>query len=164
MDARGPRLLALSWDEFQRDTVHAVAQAGRRRPIVEDVAKMAAAAAAMHFFPYYAERVVGVGQYCAFDGLVEAWPAGAAVEFGFCIEQRQVASGASEDPGAVFIIERTGEGTLGVLFAQDQILLRCKQLAPFLRRVGDFKCARHGCAAAADQAKPNPRRTNRGDG
>src|SRR5262249_30268785 len=69
-----------------------------------------------------------------------------------------------EDPRAVFIVERAGEGTLGVLFAQDRILLRRKQLAPFLRRVGDFECADHGCAAAADQAKPDPRRTNRGEG
>ena len=35
--------------ELHGDAVDAVAQTGRRRPIVEDVAEMAPAAAAMHF-------------------------------------------------------------------------------------------------------------------
>src|SRR6478609_4183912 len=44
--------------EIHRDAVHAVAQAGRLRAVVEDVAEMAAATAAMHFGAHGAEREV----------------------------------------------------------------------------------------------------------
>jgi len=44
--------------EQQGEAVHAVAQAGRLGPIVEDVAKMAAAAAAVNFGPQHAEGAV----------------------------------------------------------------------------------------------------------
>src|SRR4029077_19148052 len=46
-----PRSTASSggyWLEGQSEAVHAVAQAGRPRPVVEDMAEMAAAPAAMH--------------------------------------------------------------------------------------------------------------------
>src|SRR6476659_7113342 len=87
----------LGRDEFQRDAVHAVAEPGGWRAVVEHVAEMAAAAAAMDLITHHAESVLGVGQHRALDGLVEAWPTGAAIELGLRIEQRQVAS-------------RTGEG------------------------------------------------------
>ena len=78
----GRKACALGRHEFQRDAVDAVAQAGRRRSVVEHMAEMAAAAAAMHLVPHHAEGVVGVFQHRAFDRLIEARPAGAAVELG----------------------------------------------------------------------------------
>src|SRR6476660_3006574 len=154
----------LGRDEFQRDAVHAVAEPGGRRPVVEHVTEMAAAAAAMDLIPHHAERVVCVGQHRALDGLVEAWPAGAAVELGLRIEQRQAASGAGEGAGAVLVVERAGECALGVLLAQHRILLWRQQLSPFLWRVGDFEGAGNCRVAPADQAKANCRRADRGDG
>src|SRR5579864_349987 len=85
--------------EFERHAVHAIAQARRFRPVVEDVAEMAAAAMARYRGAGHAERAVG--------GLVDRFverrpktrPAGAAFEFGLRREQRQVAAGAAE--GAV---------------------------------------------------------------
>src|SRR6266853_1169007 len=44
--------------EYQGKAIHAVAQAGRLRPIVEDVTEMAAAAAAVNFGPQYPESPV----------------------------------------------------------------------------------------------------------
>ena len=44
--------------EHQRESVHAVAQAGGLRAVVEDVAEMAAAAAAMDFGAQHAEGAV----------------------------------------------------------------------------------------------------------
>src|SRR6476659_8582862 len=68
-------------DELHRHAVDAVAQAGRRRPVREDVAEMATAAAAMHLVAHHA--VARVGRL--FDrprlGIVETRPAGAALEF-----------------------------------------------------------------------------------
>src|SRR6478736_7379815 len=154
----------LGRDEFQRDAVHAVAEPGGRRAVVEHVAEMAAAAAAMDLITHHTESVVGIGQHRALDGLVEAWPAGAAVELGLRIEQLQAASGAREGAGAVLIVERAGEGALGVLLAQHRVLLWREQLSPFLWRVGDFEGAGHCRVAPADQAKANCRRADRGDG
>src|ERR1700685_311073 len=68
--------------EFERHAVHAIAQAGRLRPVVEDMAEMAAAAMARHRRARHAERAIGG----LVDGLVQrrpkARPAGAAFEFG----------------------------------------------------------------------------------
>ena len=55
----GLRTLRLRWRlEPQREGVHAVALAGGQRAVVEDVAEMAGAAAAMDFVPGGEERVV----------------------------------------------------------------------------------------------------------
>jgi hypothetical protein len=74
--------------EIHCDPVNAVAQAGGGWAVFEDVAKMAAALAAMGFDADHAEGAVDRGGDCAFDRVVEAWPAGAAVEFGAGDEQR----------------------------------------------------------------------------
>ena len=44
--------------EHQRETIHAVTQARRLRPVVENVAEMAAAAAAVHLGAEHAEGAV----------------------------------------------------------------------------------------------------------
>src|SRR5688572_28337863 len=105
------------------------------------MAEMAAAAPAMNLVPDHAESVVSVFQHRAFDGFIEARPAGAAVELGLGREQRQIASGANERARAMLIVEGAGEGTLGLLLAQHRILLGSQKLAPFLRRVGHLEGA-----------------------
>src|SRR5581483_2541518 len=68
--------------EFQRHAVHAVALTGRRGPVIEHVAKMAAAAAAMHLLPDHAESIVGFHGDGAIERGIEARPTGVAVELG----------------------------------------------------------------------------------
>src|SRR5512141_645596 len=104
--------------KHQRKTVHAVAQAGRLRPIVEDVAEMAAAAAAVDLGPQHAEgTVLGLADG-VFQRLIEARPAGAAFEFRLRGEQRQVAAGTGEDALAMLLEQRARARPLGALLAQ----------------------------------------------
>ena len=56
----GRAALLLGGDELQGRRVHAVAQAGRLRPVVEDVAEVASATRAHDFGPAHEERIVGV--------------------------------------------------------------------------------------------------------
>src|SRR5271169_5206383 len=122
--------------KHQRVAVHAVAQSGRLRPVVEDVTEMAAAAAAMHFGPRHAEGPVFGFADRIVERLVEARPAGAALELGLRGEQRQVATGAGEDALAMLLEQWTRARAFGALLAQDFILLRRQLRAPF--RVGLF--------------------------
>src|ERR1700691_1010305 len=77
--------------KLQRKAVHAVTQAGRLRPIVEDVAEMAAAAAAVNFGAQHPEGAVFGLADGVLERLVETRPASAALIFGLRGEQRQVA-------------------------------------------------------------------------
>src|SRR5262249_55436967 len=47
----------------------------------------------------------------------------------------KVAAGASEHTFSLLVVQRAGEGALGIGFTQDCILLRREQLAPFIRGV-----------------------------
>src|SRR6202040_3059614 len=92
--------------KYQRVAVHAVAQSGRLRPIVEDVTEMAAAAAAVHFGAQNAEGAVFGLADGIVERLIEARPAGAALELGLRGEQRQVTTGAGEDALAMLLQQR----------------------------------------------------------
>src|SRR5882762_11211701 len=92
--------------EHQAKAVDAIAQAGRLWSVVEDMAEVAAAAAAMHFGAEDAEgAILGLADG-VFQGLIKTRPAGAAFEFGLRGEQRQVAAGAGEDALAMLLQER----------------------------------------------------------
>src|SRR5579859_7727791 len=123
--------------EIHRDAVDAVAQVGRRRAVVEDVAEVAAAAAAMHLGADHAVAAVGRRFHGAFDGVVEARPAGAAVEFLLADEQRLAAADAGEGAGTLFVIEGAAAGRLGAVLAHHPVLLRREQASPFGIAVGD---------------------------
>src|ERR1700743_2270431 len=69
--------------ELQRETIHAVAQTGWLRAVVEHVAEMAAAAAAMNFAAHHAEGAIFPFAHGVIQRLIEARPAGAALELGF---------------------------------------------------------------------------------
>jgi hypothetical protein len=68
--------------EGQCDTVHAVAQAGRARPIVEHVAKVPAAEVAVNLGPYHQQAAVSGRAYGIIERLPEAGPSRAAVKLG----------------------------------------------------------------------------------
>src|ERR1700722_19518701 len=116
--------------KHQRKTAHAVAQAGRLRPVVEDVAEMAAAAAAVNFSAQHPEGAVFGLADGVVERLVKTRPAGAAFELGLRGEQRQVAAGAGEDALAMLLEQRARSRTLGALLAQDLVLLRRQLCAP----------------------------------
>src|SRR6478735_5819823 len=120
--------------EDQCKTVHAVAQAGRLRSIVENVTEMAAAAAAVDFGPRHPKGEVFSLADGIIERLIETRPAGAALEFRLRGEQRQVAAGAGEDTLAMLLEQRARSRPLGALLAQDLILLRRQLRAPF--RIG----------------------------
>src|SRR5215203_6103046 len=109
--------------EVRRHTVDAVAQAGRRRPVRKDVAEMTAATAAMHLG---SDHAVG-----AIHGLldrprlriVEARPAGAALELLLRRKQRLPATGTRERAGALLEVQRAASRPLGAVLAHDVELL-----------------------------------------
>src|SRR6266404_8108235 len=139
--------------EDQRKAVHAVAQAGRLWPIVEDVTEMTAAAAAVDFGPQHPKGAV----FGLADGVVERLintrPAGAALEFRLRGEQRQVAAGAGEDTLAVLLEQRARSRTLGALLAQDLVLLRRQLRAPFRIGLFDLEFLRGVCRRSAQPSQ-----------
>ena len=90
--------------ERQRDAVHAIAQAGRLRPVVEDVAEMAAAAAAMDRGADHAEGWCRWSSPTALSS--GAQKLGQPVPLSnLVVEEKQieVAAGAGEDALAVLV-------------------------------------------------------------
>src|SRR5215472_684090 len=87
-------------------TVHAVTQSAGLRTVVEDVAEMAAASAAVHFGAAHEETSVGLSLDRTVDRRREAGPTGSAVELGGRGEQRLAAAGTVIDTLAVFLVER----------------------------------------------------------
>ena len=117
--------------ELERGAVHAVAVAGRLRAVGEDVAEMAAALGA------------GAPRCGSCRGWCRSWcrprRASAAQNDGqpeplsylvAGIEQRLAAAGAAEDAGALFVVQRAGEGPLGAVLAQHVMLQRIEFLLP----------------------------------
>src|SRR5216683_885646 len=139
--------------EYQGKAIHAVAQAGRLRPVVEDVTEMAAATAAVDFGPQHPEGAVFGLADRVFERLVEARPAGAALEFRLRGEQRQVAAGAGEDALAMLLEQRARSRTLGALLAQDLILLRRQLRAPFRIGLFDLEFLRGVCRRSAQPSE-----------
>src|SRR5437660_9887150 len=94
---------ALTHRELERDAVHAIALAGRRRAVIEHVAEMAAATAATHFPARDDQAEIVVDANRVGDRRKEARPPGAAVELGVGTKQREVTAGAVEHAGAVLV-------------------------------------------------------------
>ena len=124
--------------EGEREAVHAVAQAGRLRAVVEHVAEMAAAAAAVHFGADHPERCVGVRG----DRVVERFPSSAS-PYGcrtwWPTRTARGAAGARERALPVLVVQRAGVRTLGAGFAQDRVLGGREPAMPFGVAEGDFK-------------------------
>src|SRR4030095_15719644 len=129
-----------------------MALAGWRATSGEDMAEMAAAAAAMFLRPEDPARQVAAIADGVWKRLPEARPAGAAVKFGGRAEQGQGAAGAGEDAPAMFVQKRAGGGPLGPCLAQAMVTLRSKAAAPVGGAMLDFEC-RRSPAARRHQAK-----------
>src|SRR4051812_30712972 len=123
--------------EIHRYAVDAIAQSGRRRAIRKDVAEMAAAAAAMRFSASHAVGTVVRFLDRARFRIVEARPAGAALELLLRLEQLLPAARAGEGAGALLVIERAASRPLGAVLAHDVELLGRQNLAPLGLGVGD---------------------------
>src|SRR3984893_780207 len=105
----------------------------------ESVAQMAAAAAAMHLRPRNAMASILGALHGAFEGIVEARPAGAAFEFFGRDEKTLATSGADEGAGALFMIQGAAAGRLRTMRAHDSILFRREKAPPLFLGMGDFK-------------------------
>ena len=88
--------------EVERQAVHAIAQAGRPRPVVEDVAEVPATARAQHFGSGR-EPIMRIGPFHHGAGQrpPETRPPGPALELGRRAEQRLRATRAGESPAAI---------------------------------------------------------------
>src|SRR6185436_6195292 len=145
--------------ELERQPVVAPALSGWFRPVVEDVALVPAAARAVILGARHDEPEVALGADAAGDRLIEAGPAGAAVELRRGREERQVARGADERAVALFLVEGTRERAFRPFLEQHRIRLGRKQLAPFRLRLLerlDFRIrllARHGAAILLQEAR-----------
>ena len=118
--------------EGHGNSVHAVAQACYLGAVVEHVAEMPAATAAMDLYADHAESRVPRRTYNLFvQWRPETWPAGAALELGLRRKHAVIAAGAGEDAWAMLIEERARKGPLGRALPQYRILIRLQQFAPF---------------------------------
>ncbi|RCL05040.1 hypothetical protein BJI49_11660 [Acetobacter pasteurianus] len=146
----------------QGNSIHAVAQAGGRGPVIEDMTQMAATGRATDRRPLHAERRIQPLFDRARQSTIEARPTRTALEFRARIERGRIASRAGKTPRLVFGQERAGPGCFGSGIAQDTILRRSQPFVPFGDRM------RHGIAwrricdtstqANAVEAKQNCRR------
>src|SRR5579863_6999692 len=117
--------------KLQGHAVHAVALARRCRAVVEDMAQMAATAAAMHLGPRQKQLEIERGFDRPLDRSKETRPSRTAVEFGLRRVERLSAAGAAIGSPSVLVIERTGVSALGSVLTQDAILLGGESLSPF---------------------------------
>src|SRR5262249_2601411 len=109
--------------EVHRHAVNAVARVGRGGAVLQNVAEMAAAAAAMHLGADHAPTAIGGALDRARLRIVKTRPAGAAVELGLGDEQRLAAAGAGERAGTLLVIERATARPFGAVLAHDVELL-----------------------------------------
>src|SRR5690606_25217920 len=118
---------------------HAVAFAGRFRPVVEHMPEMTAAAAAMDLGPLAEDSPVGLRGDSVRQWFVERRPARAAVIFRLRGKNRQVAGRTVIRARTLFVIQRAGERLFGPLLAQHPILRLCQDLAPFVLGARDLE-------------------------
>lgn len=136
--------------------------AGRRRAVVEHMAEMAAAAAAVHLGARQEQLVVGPGADRVRQRLVEARPAGAAVELGRRRIEVEIAAGAGVDTRTLLVQQVAGEGPFGRLAAENGIGGLAQPLAPFLVAERELEFLRLGRIAAPSEQKI-PRRAGSGE-
>src|SRR5205823_3284010 len=110
--------------EIQADGIDAVTLAGRRRAVGEDMTLMSAATSAHDLGSGHAVARIADGSKVAFgEWLGEARPAGAALELGAAVEQRQPAQAAGEHAGPLLMEERAAEGGFSTMLEEHMALL-----------------------------------------
>ena len=128
-----------SLHEAQRRGVHAVAEMGGFRAIVEDVAEVGVAFGAGNRGADHAEsRVTDLGYVFFGDGRPEAGPSGTGVEFCGGVEERIVAADATVDAFVVKVPVFPGKGDFSVGVAGDVEDSSDELLAPLIRRLDDL--------------------------
>src|SRR5260370_24175307 len=90
-ESRATRWLRVLRLKIHRNAVDAVPQMRGRRTVVEHMAEMTGAPAAVDFGAGHAVAPVRRGFDRALHWIVEAWPAGAAIEFLLRHEERLIA-------------------------------------------------------------------------
>src|SRR4051812_21155480 len=93
---------------------------------------MPSAPGTVHFGAAHEGAPVLGGLDRSFDGLPEARPARAALEFCVRLEQRAAAARTLENARPLLLIERARSGPLGAVLAKHVILARRKRLLPFV--------------------------------
>jgi hypothetical protein len=111
--------------EFERGGVDAVAEACWCGAVVEDVAEVGFAIAALDLGPPHEEAVVGLG----FDvvlvyGCGEAWPPCSRIKLSLGTEQVVAATNAQVDAGVMVVPVRARVGSLGPLLPSNMKLFR----------------------------------------
>lgn len=124
-----------SCDETQGHRIHAIAQAGGLRAIVEHVSQVAVAAgAADRGTPHAKAAVANLHHVAAGNRLPEAGPASAGVELGGRIVQRSSTGDAAEQALGRWLLVLAIEGHLSPVAAHDLVGGRRESLAPL--RIG----------------------------
>ena len=112
--------------------IHAIAQAGRLRTVIENMAQMGVAIGATHFGAGHEKRAVGVfANRIALYRLREAGPTCSRLKFSLGIKQGLAAANTGENPLALLIEMRPRSGPLCAVLARDIKLLWRKLCAPF---------------------------------
>src|SRR5579872_3838657 len=132
--------------EAEGNAVHAVAQTGRLRTVVEDVAEMRPAYGALRFDAHHAMAAISLFlDRVAGNRRGEAGPAGARIELRFGSEERRPTCDAAVEPGVLFVPIWAGEGPLGAGLASNPILLGRELGAPFCVALDDLLGLRGHC-------------------
>src|SRR3989344_1007300 len=118
--------------KLKTDRIDAVALAGGRRTIVEDVPEMRSAAGADDFRAIHAIRGVFFERDRARECLIERRPTGTGIKFRVRYEECVAAGDAFEHALAFLFQEFPGKKRLCPLLAQDGVLLQGEFLLQFL--------------------------------
>ena len=122
--------------EIEDYGIHAIAFAGRRRTVVEEMSEMRATAAAEDFRSVHVQGCVQlIGDRAGADGLEETWPAAGAGELGVRPEERVAAGGAVVRADAFMVPVFACKCRLSCLHARDGVDARRKNLLP--DRIGE---------------------------
>jgi hypothetical protein len=133
------RVLLFLLVQFQSGGVDAVALAGGIRAVVENVAEVGVAAAALHLGTRHPVARVGFGldRFLA-GGSIETGPAGAGVIFRVGSKKRLAAANALVGAGRFGVRVLTSEGGLSSFLPGHIVLIRREFFLPVVFVLGDF--------------------------
>lgn len=149
-------------DEAQCHAVVAPALAGWARAIVEDVALVSTAAAAVVLHARVAKEVVYLRAHRAGQRIPETRPSRATVVLGLRREQRLEACGTDVRTRAILTVERARERGLGGLLEQDRKRKRREDRPPLVQRNTQRSNAARGGRRQRRAARRTSRKRQRG--
>src|SRR5581483_234678 len=132
-------LLFFALLQVQRRRIHAIAQASRRRAILEHVPKVGITSRATRFRTNHPVTAIGeLRNRTWIDWLVEAWPASARIEFGIGVKQRLPATDTRVNTLLFGIPVFAGKRRLGSCVPGHVILLLGQLLLPVFIALDHF--------------------------